>query len=144
MDLSNEFKFAGTEPIRAHEQDAGADLMSAEDVTIPAFGYATVGTGTKVEIPDGCVGLLFGRSGLGTRGIGLLNGVGVIDPGYTGEIGATLLNSNQEPMRITAGTRIAQLVVLPIINAPFARVPFEYFAEADTERGEDGFGSTGE
>lgn len=71
-------------PVRAHEADAGADLKAARDVAIRRGDTAKVSTGVRVSIPEGCFGLLAARSSLCGRGLMMLNGVGIIDSGYTG------------------------------------------------------------
>lgn len=131
----------GTElPRYAHDGDAGLDLRITHDVTLRPGERATVGTGLAVEIPQGCVGLVFPRSGLASKhGITLSNSVGVIDSGYRGEIGATLLNQSDETTTLDAGTRVCQLIVMPFV--PCELVPCEELTE--TERGAAGFGSTG-
>lgn len=131
----------GAELLRyAHEGDAGLDLRITHDVTLEPGARATVGTGLAVEIPQGCVGLVFPRSGLASKhGITLSNSVGVIDSGYRGEIGATLLNQSDETTTLDAGTRVFQLIVMPFV--PCELVPCEELTE--TERGAAGFGSTG-
>lgn len=127
-------------PRYAHEGDAGLDLRITHDVTLKPGERATVGTGLAVEIPQGCVGLVFPRSGLTSKhGITLSNSVGVIDSGYRGEIGATLLNQSDETTTLDAGTRVCQLIVMPFV--PCELVPCEELTE--TERGAAGFGSTG-
>lgn len=127
-------------PRYAHEGDAGLDLRITHDVTLNPGERATVGTGLAVEIPQGCVGLVFPRSGLASKhGITLSNSVGVIDSGYRGEIGATLLNQLDETATLDAGTRVCQLIVMPFV--PCELVPCEELTE--TERGAAGFGSTG-
>lgn len=131
----------GTElPRYAHEGDAGLDLRITHDVTLKPGERATVGTGLAVEIPQGCVGLVFPRSGLASKhGITLSNSVGVIDSGYRGEIGATLLNQSDETTTLDVGTRVCQLIVMPFV--PCELVPCDELTA--TERGADGFGSTG-
>lgn len=131
----------GAELLRyAHEGDAGLDLRITHDVTLEPGARATVGTGLAVEIPQGCVGLVFPRSGLASKhGITLSNSVGVIDSGYRGEIGATLLNQSDKTTTLDAGTRVCQLIVMPFV--PCELVPCEELTE--TERGAAGFGSTG-
>lgn len=127
-------------PRYAHEGDAGLDLRITHDVALEPGARATVGTGLSVEIPQGCVGLVFPRSGLASKhGITLSNSVGVIDSGYRGEIGATLLNQSDETATLDAGTRVCQLIVMPFV--PCELVPCEELTE--TERGAAGFGSTG-
>lgn len=127
-------------PAYAHTGDAGLDLRTTEDITLRAGQHKTVGTGIAVEIPDGCVGLLFPRSGLACKhGVALRNCVGVIDSGYRGEIKVTLTNFGSISQRVHRGDRIAQLVVVPYVHCRMQLVD----ELDDTERGEDGYGSTG-
>lgn len=127
-------------PRYAHEGDAGLDLRIKHDVTLEPGQRANVGTGVAVEIPQGCVGLVFPRSGLATKfGITLSNSVGVIDSGYRGEIGASLINTSDETTALDAGTRVCQLVVMPYV--PCELVAVDELSES--ERGANGFGSTG-
>ena len=101
----------GGVPAYAHEGDAGLDLRATEAISIPAHGHATVGTGIACEVPSGCVGLVFPRSGLACKSVvALRNCVGVIDSGYRGEIKATLTNDTDEPFEVEDGDRIAQMV----------------------------------
>jgi dUTP pyrophosphatase len=117
---------------------AGADLRASEALEIPPGGRAAVPTGLRLAIPPGFVGLVWPRSGLAVRhGIDTL--AGVIDSDYRGEVRVVLVNHGTEPFRIDAGDRIAQLLVQPVVRAAFA--PTERLA--DTERGTEGFGSTG-
>ena len=127
-------------PTRAHPTDAGLDLRAAEDVTIHGDDIFTIGTGVAVAIPEGHVGLLFGRSSLpNTYGIQLANGVGVIDPDYRGEIKVALRKIGKAMKRINRGERIAQLVIVPCVIPTLDVVP----ALPETVRGTGGFGSTG-
>lgn len=133
---------AGDVPKYAHDGDAGADMRAdiPEPVTIEPMQSAWVGTGVRVAIPDGFVGLQFPRSGLGcNHGICLANGTGVIDSGYRGEVRAKLLNLGPEPFTVNPGDRVCQLVVVPFARAEF--VPVAELPESD--RGTDGYGSTG-
>lgn len=133
---------AGAVPEYAHEGDAGADMRAdiPRPLTIQPGESAWVGTGVRVAIPDGYVGLQFPRSGLGcNHGICLANGTGVIDSGYRGEVRAKLLNLGAEPFEVLPGSRVCQLVIVP-----FARARFEPVGELPpSERGTDGYGSTG-
>ena len=128
-------------PKAAHPGDAGLDLHAAEEAMIgPSGGRASVGTGLAVEIPPGHAGLVLPRSGLAAKhGIALVNAPGLIDSGYRGEIRVLLLNTDPgEPFEIAVGDRIAQLLVVPFVEAE----PIE--AQLSTsERGEGGFGSSG-
>lgn len=130
----------GVVPAYAHDGDAGLDLRAAEAISIPAHGHATVGTGIACEVPSGCVGLVFPRSGLACKsGVALRNCVGVIDSGYRGEVMATLTNDADEPFDVEAGDRIAQMVVMPYVLCIIEQVE----ELSDTERGDGGYGSTG-
>lgn len=129
-------------PVRAHEGDAGLDLVSVESATLaPAGGRAVVGTGLAVEIPAGWVGLVCPRSGLAARhGIGVVNGPGVIDSGYRGEVRVVLYNTDPtETFYVEAGDRIAQLVITPALLVGVEEVEELSAATRDA----DGFGSTG-
>jgi dUTP pyrophosphatase len=128
-------------PEYAHPGDAGADLIATETVELGPGERATVGTGTAIALPDGYVAFVVPRSGLAAKhGITIVNTPGTVDAGYRGEIRVILLNTDRtEPYTITAGDRIAQLVVLPVTRARF--VPVERLP--GSHRGEGGFGSTG-
>ena len=128
-------------PAYAHPGDAGADLVSTEDLTLQPGHRATVGTGVSIALPDGYVGLVVPRSGLAARhGITVVNSPGTVDAGYRGEIRVTLLNTDAtEPYSISPGDRIAQLIVMPVTRARF--IPVERLP--GSQRGEGGFGSTG-
>ena len=97
-------------------------------------------TGVRVGIPQGFEGQVRARSGLSAKkGLTLVNGIGTIDSDYTGEILVSMINLSNEPQEIHKGDRIAQLVIVPIIQALF--IPVKNLK--DTERGEGGFGHTG-
>ena len=128
-------------PTRAHPDDAGLDLRSAEQVVLAPGEHASVGTGVAVALPVGHAGLVLARSGLAARhGIALVNGPGLIDPGYRGELRVLLLNTDRSrPFPVAPGDRIAQLLVVPFA----ALEPVEAGELDATARGEDGFGSSG-
>lgn len=131
---------SGCTPQRAHAEDAGADLVSREDVVIPAGGRALVGTGIAIETPEGLVSLVCSRSGLATKhGVHVLNDPGVVDPGYTGEVFVNLHNSGCEDFHIQAGDRVAQLLLVPVVYPEFEVSD----SLGSSERGESGHGSTG-
>lgn len=124
----------------AHVGDAGIDLIADHGAKIRADRNKTFGTSLCVAIPKGCVGLMFGRSGLGSRcGVVPRNCVGVIDSGYRGEIKVTLANYSSDAYTVSRGDRIAQLVVVPYVHCRMQLVD----ELDDTERGSDGHGSTG-
>jgi dUTP pyrophosphatase len=132
---------ADVEPAYAHPGDAGADLMSTEEVVLAPGQRATLGTGVAIALPDGYVAFVVPRSGLAAKhGITIVNSPGTVDAGYRGEIRVTLLNTDaRESYSISAGDRIAQLIVMPVSRARF--IPVERLPGSD--RGEGGFGSTG-
>jgi dUTP pyrophosphatase len=128
-------------PSYAHPGDAGADLVSTETLVLEPGARATVGTGVAIALPDGYVAFVVPRSGLAAKhGITIVNSPGTVDAGYRGEIRVTLLNTDpSEPYAVTAGDRIAQLVILPVSRARFIAVD----RLPGSDRGEGGFGSTG-
>lgn len=124
-------------PERAHETDAGADLRTPHDVVIMPNSSAVIDTGVHIELPPNTVGMLKSKSGLNVKhGI---TSEGVIDVGYTGSIVAKLYNHGNEPYYFNAGDKITQLVILPILTPKFELVN----DLEDTERGNNGFGSSG-
>lgn len=128
-------------PSRAHPTDAGWDLVSREDVELAPHARALVGTGVAIALPPGTVGLVCPRSGLAAKhGVTVLNGPGVIDAGYRGELKVALLNTDPEnTVRIAPGDRIAQLVIVPVLSS--ALVAAESLEDSD--RNDRGFGSSG-
>lgn len=127
-------------PLRAHPGDAGADLFSVEDVSIPPGERRDVGTGIALAIPRGYGGFVQPRSGLAFReGIMVANSPGLIDSGYRGELRVCMYNSGSDVFTISVGDRIAQLVIQKVEEPEFPSV-----SEVDTtERGAGGFGSSG-
>ena len=127
-------------PRRAHPDDAGLDLYARHPGRLAPGERATIDTGIAVAIPTGHAGLVLPRSGLASRfGIGLVNGPGLIDSGYRGEIRVVLVNLGRERFTIARGDRIAQLVVVPV-----ALVEVETVQSLEgSERGRRGFGSSG-
>ncbi|QJU53655.1 dUTP diphosphatase [Herbiconiux sp. KACC 21604] len=128
-------------PAYSHPGDAGADLHSAEALTLGPGERAMVGTGVSIALPDGYAAFVVPRSGLAAKhGITVVNSPGTVDAGYRGEIKVVLLNTDSNvPYDIAVGDRIAQLIVMPVTRAVF--VPVETLPGSD--RGEGGFGSTG-
>lgn len=129
-------------PTRGSEYAAGYDLYAdvKEDVQIKPHETVKIGTGLAMEIPDGYFGAIFARSGLAAKeGLRPANCVGVCDSDYRGEYIVAIHNDSEETKTVTAGERIAQLVIMPYLP-----VTFDEVAElTDTNRGEGGFGSTG-
>lgn len=127
-------------PRYAHDGDAGFDLCITEDVRLEPNASAVCGLGFACEIPSGCVGLVFPPSGLGAHfGVTLRNSVGVIDSGYRGEVCAPLVNLSCDTVFLPKGSRVCQMVVVPFVPCDLVKVA----SLTDTERGTDGFGSTG-
>ncbi|MBT8213098.1 MAG: dUTP diphosphatase [Acidimicrobiia bacterium] len=127
-------------PERAHPGDGAVDLRSAETCRLEAGERRMVPTGVAVAIPAGFAGLVVPRSGLAARqGLSVVNGPGLVDSGYRGELRVILINLGQEPIDIDRGDRIAQLMVVPVDAAEFVEVD----ELPDSSRGEGGFGSTG-
>lgn len=128
------------DPGTAHPGDAAVDLQTRVDVNLEPGERAAVPTGLAVAIPEGHAGLVLARSGHARRlGVGVVNGPGLIDSGYRGEIEVLLINHGDRPVEFKAGERIAQLTVVPVPG-----VVWEEVDELDeTDRGERGFGSSG-
>ena len=128
-------------PAYAHPGDAGADLVTAVDVTLAPGERALVPTGIALALPDGYVALVHPRSGLAARhGLSIVNTPGTIDAGYRGEIKVLLINHDpHEPIELRRGDRIAQLVVQRFERAAFVEVD----ELPDSVRGAGGYGSTG-
>ena len=127
-------------PAYAHGSDAGMDVRSVDDATIPPGGRTLVRTGLVMMLPPGYEAQVRPRSGLALKyGVTVLNAPGTIDSGYRGEVGVVLANFGNAPFEVRKGDRIAQIVVAPVTRAEVAES-----AEVDeTDRGGGGFGSTG-
>lgn len=121
--------------------DAGADLVSAEDLILEPGQRAVVGTGVSIALPEGYAAFVVPRSGLAAKhGITVVNSPGTVDAGYRGEIKVVLLNTDRDAAyTISAGDRIAQMIVMPVTRAEFIPVT----ELPGSHRGGGGFGSTG-
>ena len=128
-------------PDRAYAGDAGFDLTSRERVELEPGARAVVGTGIAVAIPPGHAGLVLPRSGLAAEhGLGKVNGPGLIDEGYRGEVKVILLNTDRsERFVVEPGMRIAQLVVVELPQVELLEVE----DLPASERGSCGLGSSG-
>lgn len=128
-------------PFYAHPGDAGADLVSAEAVRLEPGERALIGTGVRIALPEGYAAFVVPRSGLAAKhGITVVNSPGTVDAGYRGEIRVSLLNTDsREAYDVAVGDRIAQLIVMPVVQARFE--PVDELPES--VRGDGGFGSTG-
>lgn len=125
-------------PVKAHDTDAGYDLFARDTKVVPARGSETFDTGVHIELPIGTVGMLKSKSGLNVKhGI---TSEGVIDAGYTGSIVAKLYNHSNEDYIVRVGDKITQLVILPLVDVGELEVVDEF---EETERGDNGFGSSG-
>lgn len=124
-------------PQRAHSADAGYDIFSREDAVIYPNAGGIFDTGVHMAIPEGYVGFLKSKSGLNVKHS--IQSEGVIDSGYTGSIHVKLFNHGSKAVTIKKGQKISQLVLLPIITPELQLVD----RLEDTERGANGFGSTG-
>lgn len=128
-------------PTKAHPSDAGYDLSSCEHVDILPKQWAVVNTGIKFETPPGYEIQIRARSGLAAKkGITVLNGVGTIDSSYIGHIKVILINHGEYPFHISPGDKIAQAVMAEVLNTSIVEINTE---PTPTDRGSNGFGSTG-
>lgn len=127
-------------PKYAKEGDAGADLYSVEKVVIPAMGRALVKTGISIQLPKNTEAQIRSRSGLALKsGIFVLNSPGTIDEGYRGDVGVILFNTTDKDFVVEKHERIAQMVIKEVLPSRF----FEVEELTDSDRGSNGFGSTG-
>ena len=129
-------------PTRGSEYAAGYDLYAAtdEDIMIRPHETNKIGTGIAMAIPEGYFGGIFARSGIATKqGLRPANCVGIVDSDYRGPIGLPLYNDSDKLYRVLKGDRVAQLIVQPYLNC----MPVEVKDLDKTERGNNGFGSSG-
>ena len=125
-------------PTQSSPGAAGWDLYADETLTLMPHQRAMVATGFAITLPTDTAGLIWPRSGLALKqGIDVL--AGVVDSDYRGPVGVVLQNHGQQPVAISPGDRIAQLVIQPIVPARLMAVS----QLGDTHRGDRGFGSTG-
>lgn len=130
-------------PLYATPGAAAADLCALldEPLTIAPMQRVLVPTGLAIELPGpDCVALVYARSGLSIKhGLCMVNGVGVIDSDYRGELRVPMVNLSDAPYTVQPGERVAQLCIAPVWQAAFV----ESAQLSDTARGAGGFGSTG-
>lgn len=127
-------------PNYAHEGDAGLDLYSVEKLVLNPGERGLVHTGIQIELPESTEAQIRPRSGLALKnGITVLNSPGTIDEGYRGEIGVIIINHGQETFVVEEGMKIAQMVVKPVYRVNVVEVE----DLSDSERKENGFGSSG-
>ena len=123
--------------------DSGFDLHSVEEIIIPPFGRALVPTGLSFQFEEGLEIQVRPKSGLAiNQGLTVLNTPGTVDQGYSGEIKVIIFNTNNSTVTIPKGMKIGQAVLCPVLNGRY--VAFENVDELnETDRGNNGFGSTG-
>ena len=130
--------YQGTLPVQAKQADAGYDLCSLEEHSIAPGSSHLIKTGFAMQMPEGYAGLVCSRSGLALKHrVFVLNAPGIVDAGYTGDVGVILFNAGDRWFDVAAGDRVAQLV--------FVRVEHPEFVQGqlgETDRGANGFGST--
>ena len=124
-------------PTRAHETDAGLDLRAMEDKIVPAHESATFRTGCHIQLPPFMAGVLISKSGLNVMND--ITSTGLIDEGYTVEIMVKLHNHGGFDYKVSKGQKISQLVIVPVLY-PYLEGVDEL---DDSDRGNDGFGSSG-
>ena len=125
-------------PEYALDSDVGLDLRANEDVNIAPFDQKTIKTGIMIEIPAGHVGLIRDRVGILTK-MSVHTSAGTFDSSYRGEVSIVLTNFGEEEVTIESGMRIAQLIILPVVQVQIKEVK----DLSKTERAERSFGSTG-
>lgn len=128
-------------PNYAHEGDAGLDLYAVKELILNPGDRGLVHTGIQIELPKNTEAQIRPRSGLALKhGITTLNSPGTIDEGYRGEIGVILINHSDETFKVEEGMKIAQMVVKPVLKVEITEVEE---LSSDTDRSENGFGSSG-
>jgi dUTP pyrophosphatase len=126
-----------------YDSDSGFDLYSSDEYTIPAFGRMLIPTGISFQIPQDFEIQIRPKSGLAlNHGLTVLNTPGTIDEGYNGEVKVIVFNTNPEPFTITRGMKIAQAVVARCVTGRWINLE-KVEKLGNTERGNNGFGSTG-
>ncbi len=124
-------------PTKAHDADAGFDLYTPYEFTVKAGGSATVLTGTHMIIPRGFCGLLVSKSGLNTKHD--IQTTGLVDAQYTGEIVVKVQNHGKDDYHFNKGDKVSQIMILPVPKVVLVEIDDLPF----TERGDNGFGSSG-
>lgn len=141
LPMTVDIKAGAKVPTFAHDTDAAADLYATVDQIIPAHSYGNmIKTGVKIQLPEGWLAMILPRSSMGVKTpLRLSNSVGLIDSGYRGELGVIYDNTSDNDYKVTAGDRIAQLLVMPSYRFQAKVVDIL----ADSDRGEGGFGASG-
>lgn len=138
MNYIGEYKDTGVTLSKKHFEDAGLDVASSENIVVPAYSSAVISTNLYIAVPTGCVGLLWSRSGLSVKH-NIEVGAGCIDSNYRGEVKVHLYNHSDTDFEVHNGDRIAQLLTIPVVLSTYNKVD----KLSDTDRGMNGFGSTG-
>lgn len=126
-------------PYRANANDAGIDLRTRESITLRPGEWGRINTGIKIKIPNGNFGLVVPRSGLGSQGLNLRNTAGIIDSDYVGEVFINVVSKGVDYIILEKYQRVFQLIIIP-----YTYIELEEVDELkNTERGENGFGSSG-
>lgn len=125
-------------PIRSHSMDAGLDLRAKERQVVPAKDSATFHTGVHIKLPNGTAGIMISKSGLNVNFD--ITSTGLIDEGYDGEMVVKLHNHGGYDYTVEAGDKISQLVIVPVLRP---KIEIVDDLQQYTERGSNGFGSTG-
>lgn len=127
----------------AYPTDSGFDIYSSEEIEISPFGRALVPTGLRFNLPENHEIQVRSKSGLAiNQGLMVLNSPGTVDEGYTGEIKVILFNTNNHPVTITKGMKVAQCVIASCISGKYVDlVNVDEISSKD--RNNNGFGSTG-
>ncbi len=124
-------------PVRAYDTDGGIDLKAMHGQRIMPDSSALFRTGVHVQLPPGTCGLLVSKSGLNVNE--KIVSTGLIDEGFTGEIKVRLFNHGEDSYLVSAGDKITQLVILPVVHEEIEIVD----QIQGGERGDNGYGSTG-
>jgi len=141
--LRYSYKSVNTEPSYAYPTDSGFDLRANKKVTLEPLERFLVPTGLFLDIPDGYEVQVRPKSGLAIKkGLSVVNTPGTVDQGYTGEIQVILINLSNEAHTIEIGDKIAQAVLCPVMSGKFVELQRVLNVD-DKDRGDNGFGSTG-
>src|SRR6056300_1713923 len=141
--LKYSFKSINKEPIYEYPTDSGFDLRANKKVTLGPLERMLVPTGLFLEIPEGYEVQVRPKSGLAiNKGLSVVNTPGTVDEGYTGEVQVILINLSNETHTIEIGDKIAQAVLTPVMSGKFVNLQRVLNVD-DKERGDNGFGSTG-
>lgn len=126
------------EPVRAHDTDAGMDLRAMDSQIVPAKESAIFHTGVHVKLPKWTAGIIVSKSGLNVNHD--ITSTGLIDEGYDGEIVVKLINHGGYDYKVNIGDKISQLVIVPVF---YEDIEIVDDLNQESERGSDGFGSSG-